>query len=113
MFLYELVTREALPFPGEPKPVFLLRRDLKRSALRAFKKTLPGLWSRFDARETNQRLAHWHQTWGKPGPDGELTSIAKEMLICTLLEVDAGRSRLADAMLKPIQVKKVSKIPAK
>ncbi len=101
--LYNLVARDAEPLPGEPKFAFLLRRDAKRAALQAFKRTFPGLWSRFDERETNRRLEHWRQTWGKPGPDGELTTIGKEMLIVALLGVDAGKSRLAEAMLRPVR----------
>lgn len=103
MSLYELVTRIAIPLPGESKPVYILRRDLKAGLLAAFKKAFPETWRSFDERELNRRLDHWRKTWGKPDVNGELTPSAKDHLITALLGVDVGKTRLAEAMVRPIK----------
>jgi len=98
--LYDFVVSEPTPWPGESKAVWILRRELKRAALAAFKKKFPGLWSRFDRAEHERRLAHWRQTWGRPVQGGVVTSMAKEMLVVAALGTDTGRQMFADGMAR-------------
>ncbi len=84
--LYQILTREPRPRSGEPKAVWLLRRELQRATLRLVKSKVPALWETIDRAEHRRNLS-------------SVNLLDRDAVLAQCVKTETGRTSLSHRMV--------------
>lgn len=94
-WLYDRLTQEPRPFPGESKALWMLRRELQRSALAFVKRKAPLFWEILDREVHRENLRQWEARNRGKFP---VSQEAKEEVVGLYLRTEEGRRIFAERM---------------